>query len=133
MLSVLATLYATAHQIPEYGLPDGMVEIPDSFEPTSEELKNIGYRVSEIFGDRVAYWTYFDPTITNDPTEKPVAGALWDDFQDIYRDITPGLKAWESNQDEYLHDIAWSWRFELGSHWGRHAVDAMRALHSLAF
>jgi|ERR1017187_7117806 hypothetical protein len=134
VLAALASLYANAHQIPDYGLPENAVEPPKNYDVSDEEYAAVTKRVSRILGERSKYWTYFDPTITNDPAEKPIAGALWDDLGDIYRDVKPGLNAWATGRDEYLHSTAFDWRWPLFEvHWGRHALDAMRALHQLAF
>lgn len=134
VLTSLAELYARALCLPGYGLPEHVIEPPESLNVSDEECASVAKRISDILGKRSMYWAYFDVTITNDPTEKPVAGALWDDLTDIYRDIKPGLKAWDSESDEYLHSIAFDWRYPLfETHWGPHAVDAMRALHQLAF
>ncbi len=68
------------------------------------------------------YWEVFDPY----KQEEPVAGSLSDDLLDVYRDVRRGLWAWEKNQ---IADAVWDWRFSFDTHWGDHAVDALRALH----
>lgn len=98
VLAALATLYAAALSLRGYGLPEDAIEPPESLDVSDEECAGICNRVGEILGERNFYWTYFDPTIENDPTEKPVAGALWDDLGDIYRDVKPGLKAWDTGR-----------------------------------
>lgn len=134
VLAALAMLYAIGHQLPSYGLPDDAQDVPEEYDVRENQIAEIRNRVNGILGERNLYWTYFDPTITNDPAEEPVAGALWDDLCDIYRDVKPGLNAWDTGRDEYLHNIAFDWRFPLfETHWGRHAVDAMRVFHRLAF
>lgn len=81
-----------------------------------------------------SYRTYFDPTLIEESPDQLVIGSLWDDLADIYRDVKPGLKAWDTGRDEYLPHIAFNWREPLfGCHWGIHAVNAMRALHWLVF
>jgi hypothetical protein len=74
------------------------------------------------FEEFESYWEVFDPY----KLDQPVAGSLSDDLLDVYRDVRRGLALWESP-----HDAAaiWEWRFSLESHWGDHAVDALRALH----
>ncbi len=68
------------------------------------------------------YWEVFDPY----ELDQPVAGSLSDDLLDVYRDVRGGLALWESRHDA---DAIWEWRFSFESHWGDHAVDALRALH----
>ena len=69
-----------------------------------------------------------------DTTDERTQGDLADDLADIYRDIKPGLTAWNTGDDAYLEDIFYQW-LQQGHihHWGRHAVNAMRALHWLVY
>ena len=61
-------------------------------------------------------------------------GNIADDLTDIYCGIKPGLKAWDSNDERLLPEIIFGWKYPLfGSHWGVHAVSAMRALHPICF
>jgi hypothetical protein len=63
-----------------------------------------------------------------DPYEEGnlVCGALSDDFGDIARDLDKGMRFWDSGHPKRA---VWEWRFHFESHWGDHAVDALRALH----
>lgn len=70
------------------------------------------------------YWEVFDPYDHED--HEPVVGSLSDDLLDVYRDIRGGLWSWEKNATA---NAIWEWRFSFESHWGDHAVDALRALH----
>ena len=91
-------------------------------------------RVSGILGEREEYWVYFDPVCPDDEKEGPIFQSLADDLCDVYRDIAPGLRAWDSGNDEYLESIVFDWETPLfGNHWGLHAVSAMRALHHIVY
>jgi hypothetical protein len=69
-----------------------------------------------------------------DAAAELVFGDIGDDLADIYADVKPGLRAWEMGVDDFLPKIVFDWKFPLfGSHWGVHAVSAMRALHPIAF
>jgi hypothetical protein len=51
----------------------------------------------------------------------------------MYRDVKPGLRAWDTGDDALLSTVILNWKLPLfGLHWGLHAVSAMRALHPLA-
>lgn len=80
---------------------------------------------SEAFPDfeqYEAYWEVFDPYV-----EAPLCtGLLSDDVLDIRADLCPGLALWDRGQ---YRAAVWEWRFHFDSHWGDHAVDALRALH----
>ena len=71
-----------------------------------------------------SYWEVFDPYDHED--HEPVVGSLSDDLLDVYRDIRGGLWSWEKNATA---NAIWEWRFSFESHWGDHAVDALRAIH----
>ncbi|HVH47991.1 MAG TPA: DUF5063 domain-containing protein [Labilithrix sp.] len=74
------------------------------------------------FEDHDTYWEVYDPY----QQEDPVAGSLADDVLDVYHDVRKGMWFWEKNE---WADAVWEWRFSFDSHWGDHAVDALRALH----
>lgn len=71
-----------------------------------------------------AYWEIYDPF----HLEEPVCGDLKDDLQDIYRDLCSGIKAFKAGN---VCNAIWEWKFGLNNHLGQHAVDAIRALHSI--
>lgn len=133
VLAVVARLYACAHQLPEASLADDDRDIPDEYEVSDEEWKRVCNLVRNALGLQCYYWSYFDPSVPHDETPYAVCGDLADDLADIYRDIKPGLRAWETNDDKFLPMIIFDWKEPLfSSHWGVHAVDAMRALHPIA-
>jgi hypothetical protein len=98
------------------------------------ECKGISRFVGDLLGSQRGYWAYFDPTEPLDSTQEIIFGDLADDLADIYRDIKPGLRAWATSDDAYLSHIVFGWKIPLfGSHWGVHAVSALRALLPLAY
>jgi hypothetical protein len=134
VLVTLSRLYALAHDLPDIELPDDAPDISDSINVTIAERKKVSDRVKSILGTQVAYWAYIDPTEPSESSDEPVFGNLADDLADIYRDIKPGLRAWATGDDRYLTSIIIAWKFPLfGSHWGVHAVSALRALHPLVY
>ncbi len=56
-------------------------------------------------------------------------GSVADDLADIWRDLTDALEA--DKQGVSWQDVAWEVRFGLQTHWGKHAVEVLRALHDL--
>ena len=53
--------------------------------------------------------------------------AVPDDLADVWRDLKGGLTALAAGAR--WQDVAWEWKFALQTHWGRHAEDALVALH----
>ena len=109
LLVSLLDLYTKALYLPE-------IE-PENDNPTDLEVFKIEFNE---FGQ---YWEVFNPY----SLEEPVGASLSDDISDIYQDVKRGILLYE--QKEQTQAI-WQWKFHFDIHWGNHAVDAVRALHS---
>jgi len=134
VLCALAQLYAAAHRLPDFGLSDDATDIPEFLDVCHEDWFSLFGFVQQILGPQEAYWAYFDPSEPSDSNEQPIFHSLADDLADIYRDVKPGLRAWLTGDDAYLESIVFRWKVpNFGSHWGVHAVSAMRALHPIVF
>jgi Domain of unknown function (DUF5063) len=72
------------------------------------------------------YSEQFDP-LAMPSTEDATIGDIADDIVDIFADVRKGLYYFDRGQ---FSDAAWEWSFGFQSHWGRHAVCAIRALHA---
>jgi len=143
VLHAISILYAAAPVVRELGLPSDQGEggespksrnIPNELRLSNDQWQVIFDHLRNILGKDAAYVAFFNPA-TADPTkDEPTTGDLADDLADIYRDLKPGLVAWELSTDNYLEDILFQWtHYGHIHHWGRHAVDAMRALHWLVY
>lgn len=109
----LLELYRAAVMLPNVEPPDGIDAGPDPERP-----KNwLGFENFEVYSE------VFDPYVN----EAPVAGSLSDDLLDVYCDVRRGLDLWD--QDVPKAAAIWEWRFHFDTHWGDHAIDALRALH----
>ena len=133
VLAALAQLYATAHTLPKMESQE-TGQIPgDLFHVGTDEWRSIYQSVAKTLGEARAYWCYFDPNQPPSSKDEPVLEDLADDLADIYRDVKPALHAWETNEDKYIPEMIVACGDTLFvSHWGRHAVNAIRALHPLA-
>jgi hypothetical protein len=93
-------------------------------EPHNERISTFDIPVPQVnFGQFDYYWEVFDPY----HLEEPVGASLTDDILDIYKDVKKGILIYENNEHV---EAVWHWRFDFETHWGSHAVDAIRALHS---
>ncbi len=110
--SVLLELYAAGAELPFVDSPEDL-EWPD----------RPGRPLWSGFGAPTHYWEVFDPYELGEP----VVGDLDDDLLDVYFDVQRGLTLWESPLPKA--GAVWAWRFLFDSHWGDHAIDALRALH----
>ncbi len=107
-------------------------DIPEQFRIHHDQWKAIYDRVSRAL-PQTWYLTYFDLTESLDPEQKPGIGDLADDLADIYRDLKPGLRAIANQDDTVMGAVVFEWQFSFRSHWGDHAVNAMKLLHQLVY
>jgi hypothetical protein len=117
----IASLYLAALELPpEWS--DELADLPDAAGIPDEERQSV-YRAAE----RLPFTTYaqvLDPLTI--PPKEPVIGSLADDIADIYADVVGGLREYEADRKA---QALWEWGFNLRSHWGQHATDAISALH----
>ena len=112
----LARLYVAALGLRE-ATPDWDVE-----GPTESEWKLMCKRFGAL---PFNYYSCVDPHVV--PVKEPFVGDLADDLADIWRDLKKGLTAYRTGDLTAAEGI---WLFNFNVHWGRHATDALLALHS---
>lgn len=122
LASVLAELYSAGLQLPAVDLT---TDEPLADAALSNEEWNALFRAMQaaLGDDRYVTAVGSDPMAT-----ELRSGSLADDLADIYRDVKEGLDLLNGGTPET--DVVWGWRFSLRSHWGGHAVEALRALHA---
>lgn len=114
LLVSLIDLYSKALYLPEV-------------ESENDEVTDFDISVPKInFNQYDYYWEVFNPY----HLDEPVGGSLSDDILDIYKDVKKGILLYEKN--EHIEAI-WEWKLGFEIHWGSHAVNAIRALHSANF
>src|SRR5262245_17719222 len=132
LLPALSELYAYALGLVGIKSVDTADRTLSRFQVSHGEWRSIYHRLSAQLGNDAWYWMTFEPMKTQREKTDPVAGNLADDLADIYRDVAPGLRAWDTHDDSLLDEIASQWvkgGFEI--HWGAHAADAIGILHRL--
>jgi hypothetical protein len=133
-LQAIAMLYAAAPVVRELGLPGGSRAIPSELRLSNEQWQTLFGHLRQILGKDAHYSSHFNPLTADPADEQTTIGDLADDLADIYRDLKPGLAAWSLSGNAYEEDILFQWvHYGHVHHWGRHAVDAMRALHWLVY
>ncbi|WP_043098010.1 DUF5063 domain-containing protein [Kallotenue papyrolyticum] len=134
ILVAVADLYAAAHHLPVPDLDSARIDPEDRFDLTPSEYREVFLRLGRRLGENRYYPYCFDSTDLSPNQPPPGIGDLADDLADIYRDIKPGLRAWDANIADFVSDIIFEWKEPLfRTHWGRHAVDVLRVLHSLVY
>jgi hypothetical protein len=72
------------------------------------------------------YWETSHPLAPDQAGAGVGVGDLVDDLTDVWRDLEDGLLALRAGSS--TSDVEWQWRQDYWSHWGHHAVSAMRVL-----
>lgn len=120
--SALAELYDRGLQLP--------VVDRETNEPiadaslTNEEWTELFDALRAELGSLDGYTTLAFPGSADDEVRQR---SVAEDLADIYRDVKEGLDLLLANAPET--DVVWHWRFSFRSHWGKHAVEALRAIH----
>ncbi|HXR32287.1 MAG TPA: DUF5063 domain-containing protein [Verrucomicrobiae bacterium] len=133
---ILPQLISEAVGLPKMELRDD--ESPE--EESRERQARVRLRLSDAqwgqlyeflkvkLGDFNLYWEVWDPT----KDSEAIRGSLADDFADIYRDLKEQLNLSEAHEAQ-PEDNIWHWRVGYHSHWGKHAIDALRTIHFLLY
>lgn len=108
-------------------LPNVAVSEDDHYEETftRAEWTLLHESLKSVLGESDLYWT---TPASDEEDREMLAGSLTDDLADIYRDLMSGLRQLERGVPE--SEVVWEWRFGLWTHWGNHAVEALRAVHA---
>jgi len=116
-------------------LYDSALHLPETEPEAADLLPDINHARWQAVRYHVArrlardyYWVVFEPLEESKP--EPVGGSLSDDLADIWRDLKRGIT---DDQSTPVIDAVWHLRFSFETHWGRHAVGAIAALHALCF
>jgi hypothetical protein len=127
LYGILPRLIHQAIELPRVSCSDGdtRIEIRKARMKTGD-WDRLYQLLKERLGDWNLYWQVFDPT----KDSEAIHGSLADDIADIYRDLNDGL-GFENPDLALQRDAVWSWRFGFYSHWGKHAIDALRTIHFL--
>ncbi|MGD0839536.1 MAG: DUF5063 domain-containing protein [Candidatus Acidiferrales bacterium] len=116
----LAELYSSALRLPAVAPDTSQV---DETPSVKREWEGLFLSLREKIGPLDGYWNVFDST-TKSTT---VQGSLSIDISEIYSDIKQGFRLEVVGVPEA--DFLWDLRFSFRSHWGRHALGALTAIH----
>ena len=125
LLASLSWLYSAALSLPD---PEPSSIDADEHGMSHEDWRVIYERTQRVLGDD-HYWTVvpFGDDADDEPREHLV-GSVADDLADIFRDLTDGFTALAEGAPE--SDVVWGWRRSFWTHWGEHAVNALRIIHA---
>jgi hypothetical protein len=119
----LSGLYSSALQIP-YGKLESSEPPSENGSVPKDEWLPLYRLLREKLGEVDRYWLVFDPT----ENEAPVQGSLAIDISEIYQDLQESLHLMDDGKIPEA-DLLWQLRFDFRSHWGRHLLGALTAIH----
>lgn len=107
---------------------DSCLDLTLSSDPglrkSSEEWGRLYELLKGKFGEPPFYWTVFNPV----QDKEAIEASLADDIADIYGDVIEGVRLL-AKPSANPEEIIWEWRISFHSHWGNHALQALRTLH----
>ena len=121
--ALLGSLYAAAINLPKIEPEND--DTPEDAQPGSA-WDGLYQRLGDA-GIGTYYWQV-NHFLDDQPAEAGV-GDLGDDLADIYLDLRRGFAILDSGGS--INDAVWEWRFSFEHHWGQHAVDGLRVIHTL--
>ena len=116
----MAELYSIALSLPAVA--------PDTTDTDKAALKTANWdelhrSLREKIGPLDTYWTIFDFTEKQEPVQRSLAG----DISEIYFDLKQSLHLEEIGVPK--SDVLFDCRLDFRSHWGRHLLGALTAIH----
>ncbi|MGC3992924.1 MAG: DUF5063 domain-containing protein [Propionicimonas sp.] len=120
----VAEVLAAGWRPPAVEPATGEFEVP---EISHAEWRRVFAVVQEWIGESEYYST--NQVLRGRGTRTVTVGSVADDLADIWRDLRSSLEA--ERHDMSWRDAVWQARFDLETHWGTHALEVLRALHSL--
>ncbi|RPJ59801.1 MAG: DUF5063 domain-containing protein, partial [Acidobacteria bacterium] len=121
-LTRLTALYSAALELPPFWDKSPSEDFKDS-ELDEKEVQRVVNAISQNLPIQF-YWLMFEPH--EQPPEEPVAASLSQEIGEIYSDVVEGLLVYESGGAE---EALFEWGESFHTHWGRHAVSAIHAIH----
>jgi hypothetical protein len=120
-----AALAALYHDV--LALPDQWDETCQESDQISVDSAQVRTKIHAHLQRRDSYSGYFDPY---DETSGRFP-LLSDDLGDVYEDVRSGLESYRQNTQCTIQDAVFDWKFGFETHWGRHLVSALTALHAI--
>ncbi|HKF48852.1 MAG TPA: DUF5063 domain-containing protein [Terracidiphilus sp.] len=111
----------------EGGQDEEGIKAPPTSESLSVEQSHAKWKLRySLLTEKLEDWDLYREVFNPVSDAEVVYGSLADDLADIYRDLSEPLNETSTPPEDRI----WAWRFSFRSHWGQHAVDALRAIHS---
>lgn len=117
--ALISALLADGHRLPVVAPTDAEIADVPMSEWSAVHRRTLAWTEASD-----NYWTV-EPG-GSEPSEATL-GSIADDLADTWRDLRGCLTALDSGS--LWQDVSWQFRFDMTSHWRKHVVEALRALH----
>ncbi len=119
----IPAVYAAGARLPMIEPAEEGDDSPGSTDAKMELLLDL----EKWLGPYNRYWEVYDPA--KPEGDEKLLVSLADDLSDIYFDLHEGLGIWGRGTESDMRNAVFEWRLGWETHWGAHAVDALRAIH----
>jgi hypothetical protein len=116
----MAELYSVALALPTVEPETNGTDVAPFQSDKWDKLRRSLEKKIGILG---TYWTIFDFTEKQEPVQTSLAG----DISEIYFDLKQSLQLEETSDP--TSGVLFDWRLAFRSHWGRHLLAALTAIH----
>ena len=123
LAGALAALYESALRLP--ALPPLGDDLADDAPAARAQWQTVHERFRDLLGSDDLYWTAVP---FGEDERRQLARSLADDLADVYLEVKQGLELMAAGEPQ--DEVVWEWRFSFWSHWGEHAIEALRCLHA---
>jgi hypothetical protein len=126
----LAELYSRAARIPGIELPEADTDVAGDPEMTTTEFFGALAHLERVIVATFD-WGYLEQF--HEMKQEDVAWELADDLAEVYHDIRHDLAQLANGQrdgEPTWSNAIWEVRFGFWTHWGHHAVSAMKVMHA---
>ena len=127
LYQLLPVLIGEAIHIPAVELNDGGRQTKNKTNRISQER---WHEIYSLLKEKLDDWNLYSQVFDPKKDKEVEYGSLADDISDIYRDLEK-VASFLPCDLERQNEILWEWRFGFYSHWGDHAMNALRTIHFL--
>ncbi len=107
------------------GLYVSGLHLPDAEPESIEDKSEVDFPKAPI---KIAVPDYYQEVFDPFNDDEIVGCSIYDDLWDIRADLVEGIEEYEAG---YKGNAVFEWTLGLDEHWGKHATDVLRALHSI--
>ena len=131
MDGLLPQLYSGARSLPELELEDDEEPWNWRTDEAGRVWSTIQEQLETMLGDHDVFQDIYDPVSPGD--DEPLSSRISYHLADVFTDLKDYVDLYRRGTSGAIRQAVWQWRFSFTSHWGLHALAALRVVHSLLY